>query len=38
LTDQQVLAVIQAADGLGSRSHTPKLIRFAPIRQSLRFA
>jgi hypothetical protein len=38
LTDQQVLAIFQAADGLGSRSHTPKLIRFAPVRQSLRFA
>ena len=38
LTNQQVLAIFQAADRLGSRSHTPKLIRFAPLRQSLRFA
>jgi len=38
LTDQQVLAIIQAADCLGSRSHTSKLICFAPVRQSLGFA
>jgi hypothetical protein len=38
LTDQQVLAIIQAADYLGSRSHTPKLICFVPVRQSLSFA
>ncbi len=38
LTDQQVLAIIQAVDRLGSRSHTPKLICFSPVRQSLTFA
>ena len=38
LADQQVLAIIQAADGLGSWSHTPKLICFAPVRQPLSFA
>jgi hypothetical protein len=38
LTDQQVLTIIQAADCLGSWSHTPKLICFAPVRQLLSFA
>jgi acyl-ACP thioesterase len=38
LTDQQVLAIIQAADYLGSPSHPLKLISFAPVRQSLSFA
>jgi hypothetical protein len=38
LADHKVLAIIQACHGLGFRSHTPKLIRFSSVRQSLSFA
>ena len=38
LANQQVLTILQAADDLGSWSHTPKLICFAPVRQPLSFA
>lgn len=31
LTDQQVLAIIQACHGLGFRSHTPNLSAFRPF-------
>lgn len=38
LTDQQILAIIQATDCLSSSSHTLKLIRFSRVLKSLSFA
>ena len=38
LTDQKVLAIIQACDGLSFGPPAPKLIRFSPVRQPLSFA
>ena len=35
LADHKILAIIQACDGLGLGSHTPKLFGFSPVRQLL---
>jgi len=38
LADQKILAIVQAGDVLSFGSHTPKLIGFLPVRQTLSFA
>jgi len=38
LTDQKVLAIIQACHGLSFRPHTLKLIGFSSVRQPFGFA